>query len=737
MALSPRKPSPFPSSKAVVEFIRESPRKVGKREIARAFRLDAEQKRDLQQLLRKLELDGTLQKGRRRRYSGSGQLPEVAVLSVTGIDPDGELLARPANWDKSIEPPVIYLVAQKSGHPALAPGDRILARLTKGDENTYTAKTIRRLSTTPARVLGVFGLVGGTGRICPTDRRAKSEFVVRTGDSMGARPGDLIRAEVVPGHRYGLPQARVVERLNSAQGPRALSLIALYEHDVPIDFPADAVDQAEAAGPAPAEDREDLRGLPLVTIDSADARDFDDAVWAEADDDPKSTGGWHIIVAIADVAWYVRPGDALDRAAYQRGTSVYFPDRVIPMLPEALSNGWCSLVPEEDRPCLVAHLWIDSSGRLRRHRFGRAVICSAARLTYSQVQAARDGRADDTTAALPQGLIASLYGAYEALARQRAKRGTLELEIPERRVELADDGTVTGISERERLVSHKLIEEFMITANVAAAETLEKHHAPCMYRIHDQPGAEKFNTLVQVLRSINLRFTRGQVIKPSQFNQILSKAANTPHAHMVNLIVLRSQAQAEYGPDNIGHFGLGLRRYCHFTSPIRRYPDLIVHRALIDALKLGANGPGVPPPDLAEAGEHLSMTERRAVAAERDAIDRFSAQYLADRVGAVFAGRINGVTHFGLFVTLDETGADGLVPLRSLSDDYYDHDEGLHLLTGRRTGREFRLGQAVEVMLTEVNPLSGSMIFGVLGGNEPAPARYRGRRIPSARGPRR
>ena len=484
--------------------------------------------------------------------------------------------------------------------------------------------------------------------------------------------------------------------------------------------------------------RADLRALPLVTNDGADARDFDDAVWAEPDPDRNNPGGWRLLVAIADVAWYVRPGDPLDKEACERGNSVYFPDRVVPMLPEALSNGWCSLVPNEDRPCLAAHLRIDADGNLLSHRFERAMMRSAARLTYTQVQEAREGRPDDDTDPLTDTVIAPLYGAYEALARARKGRGVLELDLAERRVVIGEDGAVVRVETRERFDSHKLIEEFMICANVAAAVGLEEGKRPCVYRVHDQPSRDKLEALHQFLDTLGIKFPRGQVVRAKDLNRILAKAEGRPDARMINEVVLRSQAQAVYDPANIGHFGLALRRYCHFTSPIRRYADLLIHRALIEGLGLGAGGQGGDVPDLARVSEHISATERRAAAAERDAVDRFTAGYLAEKVGAVFAGRINGVTRFGLFVTLDESGGDGLVPMSSLPDDYYVHDEKNHRLVGRSTRRAFHLGDAVEVRLAEANPITGGLILEMMEGGR-APSRRpggtttKGKRKPKSR----
>ena len=730
----PAKKSPFPRREEILQFIHSSPKRVGKREIARAFKLDSRQKMTLKKVLREMELDGTLEKDRGRRVRAPEALPPVAVVEITGTDRDGELLARPVAWDGDGEAPRIYMIPGRRGRPAPGPGDHVLARLTPTGDGEFEGRTIRAIASAQRQILGIFEKVGGEARLRPTDKRSRGEFCVERRDTLDAEPGDLVRAEPLRGRRLGLRQARIVEVLHGGEGPASPSMIALADYDLPTRFSVEAEKQAVQAGPAPEKDRDDFRSLPLVTIDGADARDFDDAVWAEPDSTKKNPGGWHLLVAIADVAWYVRSADALDRDAYQRGNSVYFPDRVVPMLPEALSNGWCSLVPGEDRPCVAVHFWIDATGKLLRHQFRRGVMRSAARLTYEQVQAARDGNPDKTTGPLLNTVITPLFGAYQSLLKGRTAREALELEMPERRIELAPEGTVTGIGVRRRLDSHKLIEEFMITANVAAAETLEKAGRPCMYRVHDQPSKEKLEALRNVLDSVGIRFARGGMPTPKRFNQILKKAAVTSHAPMVNEMVLRSQAQAEYAPDNIGHFGLALVRYCHFTSPIRRYADLLVHRALIASGRLGPGGPGKNPRDFADIGEHLSMTERRAASAERDAIDRFIAGFLSDRIGAVFQGRINGVTRFGLFVTLTETGADGLVPMRTLADDYYVHDETRHSLRGRNSGIEYRLGDEVEVRLTEANPETGGMVLALMdSGALPSAkkgAKARGGRLP-------
>ena len=734
--MSAKSKSPFPTREEILNYIQETPGRVGKRELGRAFKLNPAQKTRLKKELKALADEGLIERGHGRKFVEPGSLPGVTVVEVSGTDIDGEILAKPVTWEHETPPPIIYMAPLRQGQRALANGERVLARLEKlenedDDRIAYEARTIRRIAHAPSETLGVYmEHPSGEGRVRSTNRRHKSHFLVTDDGGFDLKDGDLVLTHAVPGKRLGLPRVKVQEKISRA-GPKAISLIAIYEHDIPNRFPIEAVETAEAAIAAPLGKREDLRKVPLITIDGEDARDFDDAVFAEPD--AEVDGGWHLIVAIADVSWYVRPDSALDKEAYKRGNSVYFPDRVVPMLPEALSNGWCSLVQGEDRPCLAVHLWIDASGQLTRQRFTRALMHSHARTTYTQIQNARDGDGDEQTAPLVDGVINPLYGAYESLLKSRTKRGVLELDLPEKKIEISEDGSVGGVSVRDRFDSHKLIEEFMVLANVAAATTLEQMKQPCMYRIHDEPSLEKLESLREFLGTIDIPLARGQIIKPVEFNKILGKAAGTANVHLVNQVVLRSQSQAEYSPDNIGHFGLALKRYAHFTSPIRRYSDLLVHRALVRGLKAGDGGLNDDHKDYGEMGEHLCITERRASGAERDAVDRFTALYLSERVGSLFKGRISGVTHFGLFVELDETGADGLVPMRTLGDDYYEHDETQHLLRGKRHGAIYRLGDHVEVMLMEADPITGGTTFQVMGDSDgkspssrPASARGKG-----------
>ena len=537
----------------------------------------------------------------------------------------------------------------------------------------------------------------------PADRRDRSEYFVDLVHAGGATDGELVAAEPLPARRYGPPRLRVIERLGSPDAPGAISLISIVSFEIPHVFSVEVLAEADAATPADAAGRADLRGLGLVTIDGSDARDFDDAVWAEPDPDVENLGGWHLIVAIADVAWYVTPGSALDREAGSRGNSVYFPDRVVPMLPEALSNGLCSLKPGEDRACLAAQLWIDRDGRKRRHAFGRAIMRSAARLTYEEVQAARDGGGK---LPIPRERLDALYGAFAALDRARIARGALALDLVEYRVVLDTANTPVAVEPRRRLDSHKLIEEFMILANVAAAEELEARRRPSLYRVHDAPDPVRVDALRQALADINvpgLGLAKGQVLRPELFNRVLARVAGRPEAPVVNDLVLRAQAQAAYSPQNIGHFGLALLRYAHFTSPIRRYADLLVHRALL--------GESLPPDELDAIGKHVSATERRATAAERAAIERYRAQLLGSRIGEVFSGRVSGVARFGLFVRLDDSGADGLLPIASLPPDFYRFDPTRMKLSGRHSRRSFGLGDALSVRLAEADPIGGRLIF--------------------------
>jgi len=708
----------LPSEREVVDFIRESPSAVGKREIARAFGVPPADRPALRDMLRQIERSGSVTRAANRRLVGDPPIPEVTVVERFGADEDGVPLARPVAWPGPDPAPVVRLAEE--GGEAIPVGGRAAARLVSLETGEIEARVMRRLDSSGERIVGVFQKDREGGRVAPADRRNKTEYRVAERDTGGADDGELVVAGELAVRRLGLPRARVVERLGAPSDPGAISLLAIASFDIPTKFPDAAIAEAENSPPVSPVGRIDLRDLPLVTIDGGDARDFDDAVWAEPDSDPANSGGWRLVVAIADVAWYVRPGSALDREAERRGNSVYFPDRVVPMLPEALSNELCSLKPGVDRACLAVDLRIDVAGRKRRHRFLRGVMRSVARLTYEEIQAARDGRGDLPSTVSPE-TMAALYGAFDALARARAARGAVELDIREDRIVLDAEWRPVAVVPALRLDSHRLIEEFMILANVAAAEELEARRQACMYRIHDAPDPAKVTALRDFLDELGipgLAFAKGQAPRPELFNRLLRRAEATPVAALVNDLVLRCQAQAAYSPDNIGHFGLGLRRYAHFTSPIRRYADLLVHRALIASANAAGSdfGAGTLPSNidhdrLAVVGEHISTTERRAAAAERAAIERYRTVLVADAIGGLFSARISGVAEFGLFVTLAESGATGLVPISTLPGDYYDRSEKVPRLVGRRYGRVFRLGDAATVRLVEADAIGGRLLF--------------------------
>ncbi len=650
-------------------------------------------------------------------FERSPALAEVALCEVVAIDPDGEAVAAPVDWKaEDGKPPRIFL-APSTGHAALAVGERALLRLKRMGSRAYSGTVLKRIQHGKvARMVGLYLHDESGGRVVPSDRRQKEEVLISRADNMNAIDGELVLAEILPGSNAGLPKGRILERLGDTNQPKAISLIAIYTHELPLAFAPEVEKEANEAKKPTLGSRTDLRDIPLVTIDGKDARDFDDAVYAEPDGD-----GWKLLVAIADVAHYVHTGSALDRSAYERGNSTYFPDRVVPMLPEALSNELCSLKPNVERACLACWLWINAEGRLVKHEFVRGLMKSRARLIYEQVQAAYEGRTDETTAPILDEVIKPLYGAFKTLLAGRQKRGTLELDLPERKVMIAEDGQVAEISTRERMDSHRLIEEFMITANVAAAEALEAKSMACMYRVHEVPSPAKLEALRDFLKPLGYSVPQVKLVEPKLFSKVLEDSKDSPLSELISTVVLRSQQQAHYSPDNEGHFGLALTRYAHFTSPIRRYADLVVHRGLISAYGFGDGGiTSREIAEMQEIAEHISATERRSAIAERDAVDRYTALYLSERKGATFAGRISGVTRFGLFIELTETGADGLVPMRSLTpDDRYEHDEKHHCLIGARHGKVFRLGARVKVELLEADVLSGSTTFKLLEAEEP------------------
>jgi ribonuclease R len=705
--------TPLPTRQQILDWIAQNPGDAGKRDIARAFGIKGAQRIELKRILKELAATGAVEK-KARRYGAPGELAPVSVLEVTGPDRSGDLYARALEWGGEGAEPRI-LVQTKRDDPALGAGDRILARLTPVTSETHSheARLIRRIGTGARRILGLYRRTAEGGRILPIDKGETKEWLVPKDFTQAARDGELVEAEIM-GKReaFGLPRARIIARLGDPGAPKAVSLIAIHQHGIPDDFPDDVVLEAERQEPAALGTREDLRHLPLITIDPSDARDRDDAVHAHPDPHPSNPGGHVIWVAIADVAHHVRPQSALDREARRRGNSTYFPDRVVPMLPDRLSGDLCSLHEGVDRACLAVCIRIDMSGNKIGHRFTRGLMRSQASLAYEAAQAAQDGNPDAQTAPLLDGVIRPLYAAYEALKRARSIRQPLDLDLPERRIVLSEDGRVLSVNFKDRFDAHKLIEEFMVLANVAAAEELERLRRPLLYRVHEEPSPEKIDALREVAQASGFVLAKGQVLRTAQLNALLKQAEGTDFDELLNITTLRSMTQAYYYPQNLGHFGLALRSYAHFTSPIRRYSDLIVHRALIAGHGWGDDGLSAADTEMLEdTAKQISDCERRSMAAERDTTDRYLAAWLSDRVGAEFAGRISGVQRFGLFVRLDESGADGLIPIREIGREFFHYDPDSQTLMGADTGLTLGIGQRVTVRLTEAVPVTGGLLL--------------------------
>lgn len=700
------------SREQILKFVAENPQRNSKRDISKAFNIKGTDKIHLKAVLRELIDEGKIER-RGKRLSQAGQLPPVTVVDILTRDRNGGLLGKPVEWDeaKNGKAPVIEVSTRASGKEKVAGvGNRVLAKVFRlGESDRYSAKVIKILPKAETQMLGVVRIGEGGIRLESAMRR-QGEMEIPA-DLLGeAQDGDLVTVETIKGPKYGLKRAKVTGVIGSYKTEKAASIIAIFANEIPHVFPESVIHESEAIKPVSQGNREDWRDIPLITIDPADAKDHDDAIQAEPD--PDVTGGFIVRVAIADVAAYIKSGSAMDREALLRGNSVYFPDRVVPMLPERISNNLCSLREGEDRPALAVKMYFDAEGRKTKHTFHRVLMRNHANLAYPRYQAAIDGKPDEKTKPLMKDVLEPLYAAYKCMTRGRNHRQPLELDLPERKILLKEDGTVDSVLVPERLDAHKLVEECMIQANVCAAETLERKNQQLIYRVHEPPSLDKMEKLKEFLSSLDMTLAKPGNLRAMHFNQILSEVRDTENEELVNQVVLRSQSQAVYAAENQGHFGLQLARYAHFTSPIRRYADLIVHRALVGSLGLGEGG--ITPHEektLDEIAAGICITERRAMQAERETIDRLIAGFLAEQIGATFHGRINGVTKAGLFVTLDDTGADGFIPISMLGDEYFIFDDTIHAVIGEATGQQFQMGQRVEVKLVEAAPVAGALRF--------------------------
>ncbi|MGN6269507.1 MAG: ribonuclease R family protein [Sphingomonas sp.] len=737
----------LPSRQQILDFIASADTPAGKREIARAFGLHGQDKILLKALLKDMADEGLIDSAPGRAFHKMGGLPKVTVLRVVEADEGGNVWAVPEAWHAETPPPKVR-VRERSRKGALGVGDRFLGRTEEAGKG-WIAHPMKKLARGEEMMLGVLREDGGRLWLQGVEKKERREFAVS--DAGDAEPGDLVRAEKAG--RGPRVSVKVVEVLGDPFAPRSFSLIAIEKLGLPHTFSERVLEEAERVSRTPLDEapREDLTHLPIVAIDPADARDHDDAVWAAPDDDSDNAGGWKAIVAIADVSFYVRPGSALDAEARRRGNSVYFPDRVVPMLPETLSAEMCSLKEGEDRAALACHLQVTEKGTLKSWCFTRATVRIAANIAYEDAQAAIDARsspqrrlgsqaagdapvAKDPSLRWDDGLVETalvpLWACWRALYAAREKREPLDLDLPERRIELDEKGRILSVAPRERLDAHKLIEDYMIAANVAAAKALEAKKAPVMYRVHEPPSREKLVALKDYLKTFDLEFALGQVIKPATFNRVLARVGEADFKPQVMEQVLRTQTQAYYAPANHGHFGLALGSYAHFTSPIRRYADLLVHRSLVSAYGLGPGGlTDGEAAEMERLGEQISMLERRAMEAERDTIDRYVAAYLSERVGEVVEARITGVLNFGFFATVEGIGGDGLMPARDLGREYFRYDEAAQTLVGEETGTTYAAGQRLRLRLAEANPVSGALRFELLPEDRDA--------TPHARKPRR
>ncbi|WP_212112631.1 ribonuclease R [Bartonella queenslandensis] len=714
--LSSFKEGKLPNREEILSFINENPDRSSKREIAKVFNLKGDSRIWLREILRALK-DQNLISKKRKRAINKRKLPPVALVKISDRDKDGSFIAQPLEWEETPKPNIeIYSFRHIKGE-SIGVGDHVLVKVfrNKNSQNPpYTGRIIRKIELSPKSTFGVVRkLENNQWRLDPIDRKT-NELVVEISPEIKIETGDLVEVEIKKNIGYGLKSARIKNVLGHIKSEKTLSMIAILSKGIPYIFPESVLEQVKHIKAANMDNREDWRQLPFITIDPPDAKDHDDAVYVSKDKDPTNNGGWIIIVAIADVSYYIKTGSALDKEALKRGNSVYFPDTVVPMLPERLSHDLCSLREGKERPALAVRMIFDANGNKLKHSFHRIMMRVRAKLSYQEVQLARKGHIHKKSAPLLE-ILHPLWEAYACLEAARDRRQPLELEIAEKKIILDQNGCIQDVVSEEHLEAHRLIEEFMIQANIAASETLKKHHQPFIYRVHDKPSLAKQEVLKNFLQSLGISLSKSAELTSARLNRILEKVAHTEQQELVNQVILRSQSQAEYSPKNSGHFGLNLQNYTHFTSPIRRYADLIIHRALIKALKLGNDQlTDTQEQNLTEIATQISLYERRAMLAERETVDRLVAHYLTNKIGRIFTGRISGVTKAGLFISLDKLNTDGFVHISTLKNDYYHFDEAQHILVGQRSHKGYQLSDVVEVKLITVQPFAGALSLELL-----------------------
>jgi ribonuclease R len=703
----------LPTKQDLLLWLKDNPNKVSKREIAKAFSITGSYKIGLKKLILDLENE---REARSKSNSESfiSVIPSTVICIVKGPDKDGDIFLDLLDWSEGEEIPKIFYF-ERSGSIPVSVGDRILCELTKveGKDYHYEAKLRRRISKTnnSSKIIGVFRVSSSGGTLEALSKRLNTIWTIPRNAVNGSVDGDIVEAEQTsPKSRFGMSKARVISILGKTDDSKAISLIAIHEHSIVNEFSKETLSEAVNSAPVTLVDRDDLRHIPFVTIDPADARDHDDACYVELDLDVENKGGFIVWIAIADVAHYVQPNSLLDGEARNRGNSTYFPDRVVPMLPENLSADLCSLHEGEDRPCLALKMILDSGGKKTSQQFFRGLMRSRGSLVYREVQEAIDGNPSKKIQPILESILKPLYKCYEVLQNTTKERGPLILDLPERKILLDDSGKVASIEFLDRLDAHKVVEELMILANVAAAEELFNNKSYFLYRIHEEPEKEKVNTLREIVKSCGLSFSKGQVLKTHHLNSLLCNAKETEYSELVSMSILRSMPQAYYGAQPIGHFGLALRRYTHFTSPIRRYADLVTHRAIIETINRGQNPLyEFDPVELEAIGESISICERKSMLAERDTVDRYLAAFFSDRLGLEVLGTISGVARFGIFVKIDESGADGLVPVSTIGNEYFRYNREKQVLVAERTGLVLGLGKRVLVRLVETNALTGGL----------------------------